>query len=295
MMFRSKNMKFQSTRKTLMSNPNFPTPTTEHLFPLDGIRYGLSHKKDFITRDDPRLDPLHIHETLEIFLNVDSNVSFLVNNRLYPVKKGEALISRANELHVGIFNEAKVHEYFCLWIDADEDSPVFDFLRRENYSSRFAFDAATGEQLIGLFFRLENYINENNDLSKTACFLQIMSVLNEYKNAPETTEAIPQDLQVILDDINENFASMKSVDDIIKNRFISAATLNRRFREYVHLSPKKFLESKKLSYAARLLSDGASVMDACLAAGFSDCSHFIVLFKKKFGETPSKYKKRSVR
>jgi len=278
-----------------MSNPNFPTSAKERIFPLDGIRYGLSHKKEFLTPDDPKLDPLHIHETLEIFLNVDSNVSFLVNNRLYPVKNGEALISRANELHVGIFNEAKVHEYFCLWIEADEGSPVFDFLKRENYSSRFAFDTGMEEQLIELFFRLDKYINESNELGKTACFLQIMSVLNEYKNASDATEAIPSDLQVILDDINENFASMKSVDDIIKNRFISAATLNRRFREYVHLSPKKFLDSKKLSYAARLLSDGASVTDACLAAGFSDCSHFIVLFKKKFGETPSKYKKRSAR
>ena len=84
-------------------------------------------------------------------------------------------------------------------------------------------------------------------------------------------------------------------DDIIKNRFISAATLNRRFRKYVRLSPKKFLESKKLSYAAKLLSDGASVTDACLASGFSDCSHFIALFKKQFGKTPFKYKKEVIK
>lgn len=288
-------MKFQSTRKTLMSNPNFPTPMTETLFPLDGIHYGLSHKKEFLTPNDPKLDPLHIHESLEIFMNVDSNVSFLVNNRLYPVKNGEALISRANELHVGIFNEAKTHEHFCLWVDADESSPVFDFLRKENYSSRFAFDASTGNQLVELFFKLEEYINENNKLGKTACFLQIMTAFNENQSVSEASETIPEDLQIILDDINENFASMKSIDDIIKNRFISAATLNRRFRKYVRLSPKKFLESKKLSYAAKLLSDGASVTDACLASGFSDCSHFIALFKKQFGKTPFKYKKEVIK
>ncbi|MBP3591363.1 MAG: AraC family transcriptional regulator [Clostridia bacterium] len=45
-------------------------------------------------------------------------------------------------------------------------------------------------------------------------------------------------------------------------------------------------------YVLELLKKDASVTEACTAAGFSDCSHFIVLFKKKFGETPLKYKKR---
>ncbi len=278
-----------------MSNPNFPTPTKELIFPLDGIRYGLSHKKEFLTPDDPKLDPLHIHEALEIFMNVDSSISFLVNNRLYPVESGDALISKANELHVGIFNEAKVHEHFCLWIDADEDSPVFDFLRHDNYSSRFVFDTENRERLIELFFKLETYINDHNELGKTACFLQIMTVFNEHKNVSGTSETIPNDLQAILDYINENFASIKSIDDILVNSFMSHATLNRRFRDHVHLSPKKFLESKKLSYAAKLLSDGASVTDACLASGFSDCSHFIALFKKQFGKTPFKYKKEVIK
>ena len=180
MIIQSKNTINQSKFRGIMSTSKFPTPTTENLFQLEGIHYGLSHKKDFRAPDDPKLDPLHIHETLEIFLNVDSNVSFLVNNRLYPVKKGDALISRANEMHVGIFNEARIHEHFCLWIDADESSPIFDFLRSKDYSSHISFDESTSKQLTELFFELEDHIKRGNKgVGKASCFLKIMTIFNE--------------------------------------------------------------------------------------------------------------------
>ena len=58
----------------------------------------------------------------------------------------------------------------------------------------------------------------------------------------------------------------------------------------MHLSPKEFLEAKKLSYAKALLESGKSVTDVYTQVGFGDCSHFIAVFKKRFGETPFRYK-----
>ena len=45
------------------------------------------------------------------------------------------------------------------------------------------------------------------------------------------------------------------------------------------------------AHAARLLAGGSSVIDACNLSGFSDYSHFIILFKTAYGITPLKYKK----
>ena len=50
------------------------------------------------------------------------------------------------------------------------------------------------------------------------------------------------------------------------------------------------IEAKKLSASAEMLSRGTSVTEACMKCGFSDCSYFISLFKKKFGQTPLQYK-----
>jgi AraC-like DNA-binding protein len=102
----------------------------------------------------------------------------------------------------------------------------------------------------------------------------------------------PEEFKKILKKIDEDFCLIQKLSDIESARFISASTLNRWFKKYTNLSPKEFIETKKLYYAARLLASGAGVTDACMQSGFSDCSHFIALFKKKFGETPLKYKKR---
>ena len=128
-------------------------------------------------------------------------------------------------------------------------------------------------------------------LEKTSYLLQILTMLKKGV-ARSTREApIPTPLQGILDDIHENFASIRTVGDIVSSHFVSPATLTRWFRTYLHASPRDYLEAVRLSNAAILLSSGCSVTDACMRSGFADCSHFIVLFKKKFGVTPLQYKK----
>ncbi|MBR3997465.1 MAG: helix-turn-helix transcriptional regulator, partial [Clostridia bacterium] len=74
--------------------------------------------------------------------------------------------------------------------------------------------------------------------------------------------------------------------------FISQSTLNRLFRKYVGLSVFQIIDARRLSHAENLLRNGSSVMDACFQSGFTDCSKFIILFKKTFGVTPLRYKRK---
>ena len=72
---------------------------------------------------------------------------------------------------------------------------------------------------------------------------------------------------------------------------ISITTLERYFKKYLSMTPKRYLEDRKLSQACMLLRQNYSVTDACYESGFDDYSHFIAIFKKNFGITPLKYKK----
>ncbi len=261
---------------------------------LSGVNFSLHYNNSFIKHDDPDIEPAHIHEYTEIFFNVSSEVSFLINNRIFPVAHGNAVLLGANDIHVCIYEKSCNHEYFCLWIDAVAESPITALLRETKGDGLLCFDGKTAESIRLLLFSLwEIYFLEGKDAEKASLFLQIVTLLSKRNAMSPTGANVPEQFQRILDDINENFATIHYVSDIIDKHFVSSATLDRWFRRYLHITPREFLESKKLSHAANLLAVGESVTDACLKSGFSDCSHFIRLFKKKFGETPLKYKQRS--
>lgn len=261
---------------------------------ISNIRFALIYSNRFVDPQDKNIEPTHIHNHPEIFFNVSSDVSFLVENRLYTLEHGDAVYSRANDIHVCVYNSAQNHEYYCLWLDADKDTlrKIIPF-EYTNCNPLFSFDEETKKTLYKLLQQL--YFLQNNpsqDLEKTVCLLTILSLFKKPDDNNETIDSIPPSLQNIIEDIHLNFAEINHVNDISKRHFVSPATLNRWFKKYIHLSPREFLESKKLAYASKLLAQGVSVTDACFQAGFSDCSHFIVLFKKKFSETPLKYKQK---
>ncbi len=275
-----------------MYEPKYHPQLNETIRALDGIRFSVVYSDKYREVGDPDADPLHIHNHLEIFLNVSSDVSFLVNNNLYRVPAGDAVISSPGDIHMGIFHRSSVQPHLCIWIDADFSSPIFSFLRKENFCPLFSFDEKTKKELHSLALMLLGACqNQGTELEKASYLLRILTVFEKGTVGEGAKANVPEMLQKVLDDIHENFSTIHSINDILSAHFVSSSTLTRWFRTYLHASPRKYLESVRLSNAALLLANGHSVTDACMLSGFSDCSHFIVLFKKKFGETPLKYKR----
>jgi len=275
-----------------MFEPKYQPQLDETIRSLFGMRFSVFQTNEYIAVDDPNADPLHIHNYLEIFLNTSCDISFLVNNNLYPVPMGGAVVSRPGDIHMGMFRKSHVQGYMCIWIDADLTLPIFSFVHKGDFCPLFSFDEQTGKKMISLAFSLSDACrNGATELEKAAYLLQILAIFEKKTSNDISRADIPETLQQVLDDIHENYASIRSINDLLKTHFVSSATLTRWFRKYLHTSPREYLESVRLSNAAVLLSNGHSVTEACMRSGFSDCSHFIVLFKKKFGETPLKYKK----
>lgn len=273
-----------------MTEPKIlPIPEFESVG-IGDIKFCLAHSKRRTSNMSPGIDPIHIHSYTEIFVNIDSDVSFLVENRLYPLSRGDVIISPPGASHVCIFNRDTVHDHACIWIDAERGSYLTKFIDEEGFSPLITFGDGA-EKFLELVAELEaSTVEDCSELSRAATLLNILSMLETASGTHQSEHHLPAAMQAILDDIHENCMQIKSVNDIIDRNFISGATLNRYFRKYIHLSPREYLESQKLSYATRLLLSGDTVTDCCMKAGFSDCSHFISLFKKKFGTTPFKYK-----
>ena len=257
----------------------------------EGVKYRIRYKSEFAEPGDPRHDESHIHDYYEIYFNLQGDVSFWVNNRLYSIKSGDMIVTRPGDVHLCIYHSPALHEHFCLWMDFEPDSAVLEYLSGFFTSNYYSFGSGAA-RIRELFSHLYEQSRGGGVFLQTVTLLEIFAFLGEkaqLHSAPSPA-MMPAPLQEILNDINDNFAEFRHVGDIIGRHYISQATMNRWFRKYLNISPREFLEAKKLSYAKALLESGHTVTEACMLSGFSDCSHFISVFKGKFGETPFKYK-----
>lgn len=274
-----------------MYEPKYLPSLDQRLSSLSGIRFSIVNTKNIISRDDPGIEPLHVHNYLEIFFNNSSDVSFIVNNALFHVPAGSAVVSRPGDIHMCIFPETAAYDYFCLWVDTDRQSPVFSAFETEDFRPLYTFSTELQRDLRDQFFSLLNACEQRmSELERLSVLLNILTSFVGNGTRIENDPIVPDALRDVLDDIGRNFPELHGVSDIVSRHFVSPATLTRWFRKYLHTSPREYLESVKLSNAATLLSCGNSVTEACMRSGFSDCSHFIVLFKRKFGLTPLRYK-----
>lgn len=286
-------MKNQSTNIQSYRLDKIDLPS-DKLTILSGLKYVL--KKDaFLIGPNDIVTPPHVHANeLEIILNVSSDISFLIDGNLYPLKRGDVIISKPKEVHVCIYNSRKVQEMFILWINEKDYPELFDSFYGQNFSHKVCFENNDQTKIISLFEKLnDNFLKENKDLEKVSIFLDILSLIKNGNKKEKTVDLIPENFQKILDQINKNFSTIYSIKDVLEQNYISYSTLNRFFNNYLSVSPKQYLESVKLSNAVKMLEQDASVSDACFKSGFNDCSRFITIFKNRFGVTPFKYKKRT--
>ena len=275
-----------------MYEPVFSPPIT-FAAPMTGeLRFGIDIRSREIDPDRWNSDPPHLHRELEIFFIYRNHVSFFINNRLYHVPAGSAIISRPNDIHMCIFDRKEYYSFSCLWIDGDLDAPALAFLCDGAAQPQVFFSQAEADIMQDCFAQLQRQRQDPTPsaFAQTAVLYRMLSLMEKADRKVTDDPVLPQKLQDILNDIGKNFAEIRSLGDLLDRHYISQSTLNRYFRRYLHTSAYQYLLSRKLAYAAHLLSDGAPVTEACIRAGFTDVSRFIVQFKREFSVTPGQYR-----
>lgn len=70
---------------------------------------------------------------------------------------------------------------------------------------------------------------------------------------------------------------------------LSVFQLIRAFRRELAMTPYRLVLEVRIEHAKHLLTQGASIADAALGAGFADQSHFTRHFRRSTGVTPKKF------
>jgi len=91
-----------------------------------------------------------------------------------------------------------------------------------------------------------------------------------------------------------NFFSNLSLDEYARMCSRSLSAFKKEFAAIYHTTPGKWLQEKRLEYSRYLLQTTDQHIDEiCMESGFENQSHFIRVFKSKYGLPPHKFRKKT--
>ena len=236
----------------------------------------------------------HTHPWCEIYLNFSGDVMFMVESRVYPISAGSVILTRPNEFHHCIYNSfSEVHRHFCIQFSAEGNERLlkrfFDRpLGADNLITLGGEEQREAEQLCRMLLD-----SDAAELERYGAFFRLIALLE----APHPSDGavsetpLPPDVRIALDYIQAHLSAPMTVTEIAAAAHVSVNTLERHFLSSMKVAPSEFLKERRFAVAQALLREGKSVLEACEGSGFSDYSHFIALFRKRFGVTPLRYKK----
>ena len=242
----------------------------------------------------PQSLPAHIHDCFEIYMLTEGDVSFLVEGQLYRLKPGDAVITRPNEVHNCIFNSETLHNHYCFWFRSDSEFFFGDFL--QGRADRGHLLSPTSEEQRNEILAAADELtrlceNGAHTLATYAATVRLLALWHECLAVSRPDSGLPKLLRKILDDISNNLPEIHSLSYFTEQYRISPAQLRKLFGQYLHSTPKAYLENRRLAYSRILLRGGRNVTEACMEAGFPDLSNYIRLFRSHFGITPAEYQK----
>lgn len=92
--------------------------------------------------------------------------------------------------------------------------------------------------------------------------------------------------------LDENFKQQPSLDQVAEQLHMSTFHFQRLFKEWVGISPKKYLQFLTVNYAkSQLETEKSSLLNVAADAGLSGTGRLHDLFVKIEGMTPGEYKK----
>ena len=234
----------------------------------------------------------HVHSECEIYINLTGNVSFMVEDHIYPISAGNVIITRPFEGHHCIYHGREPHKHFwILFSDGGNEHLLHRFFdRRAGENNLITLSDPDVAALVATCRRLLE--PSLAPAAQYGAFFALLEIFDRGNAKMPTNTRLTPEIATALDRIHTDFATPLRMQDLAHDVGLSISTFERQFEKHIGLSPRDYLFKKRISHAAALLAQGHTVKETCDACGFPDYAHFIATFKKTFGVTPLQYRKR---
>ena len=245
----------------------------------------------------------HCHSFYEIYYVDRGNCRFMVENNIYDLRQGDFLLIPPDILHYTRYLDGPCKKY-GIYFRSDDISPqvsaampggssffqetrIFQLPDAHHYQAELLLDRMLTEEKI------------EDSRTEAMLYLQLQELLLFCSRNCSFLQDIPAnirttDRQIVLAAryISDHYMEPISAADIASAAGFSPNYLSKRFREAAGIGVHEYLMFVRLQHAALdLVSTNDSITEIALRSGFSDSNYFKDAFKKKYGITPSAYRK----
>lgn len=250
----------------------------------------------------------HYHSFYEIIYVLEGEYASMLENRIYPMKKGDFLLIDQNVMHKYQYveNRHDSSRRIILWVTpgllaqlGGKDMDLSACFRGQE-SCAYHFPIYYEEMLQGYLLKLAmtesadpplpgaRQVLDRGYLTLFFGYLNTLCSRREYLFNRDELVSHPL-VEQVADYIEKHLTESLSVELLAEQIHMSKYYFLRKFKEITGVTVHSFVVSKRLIRACELLREEKSVSEACQLTGFQDYSSFLRNFREAFGVPPGKY------
>ncbi len=232
----------------------------------------------------------HGHPLCEIVFLLDGDISFMVEDTIYPVAPGSIILTRPYEQHHCIFHSPTRLRHYWLLFSALGNEPYLDlfFDRPLGQGNLIHFSAQQTAQLASLCREL---MHPSADAPRRYyLFFRMLELIRQGTPSASLNSHLRPEIARALETIHSHLGQPLSVKALAQDANMSLRTFERNFSRDVGMTPHRYQKQWRLAASRAYLLEGNTVTETALQCGFADAAHYIAEFRKTYGVTPLKFK-----
>ena len=230
----------------------------------------------------------HSHSIYEIIFFEGGDADYVVEGRRYRLRKNDLVFTRPGTYHYIEVRSNVEYSRFNVAFDPAAVGESFLALVPENTE---VVNCTESGIIAENFRRMDRYSRECSEVDFCALLSGLIrEILYNLSVASSDSVHIPDVSPIIsraVEYVGENLFSMKSIREICEALSLSEPYLFKLFKSQLGISPKQYVNLKRMQHARELIRRGARPFEIYSDCGFETYVGFYKQYVKTFGHSPS--------
>ncbi|MEG7529785.1 MAG: AraC family transcriptional regulator [Hungatella sp.] len=247
----------------------------------------------------------HLHNSYEIYLLLEGEISYFVEQSCYHMKPGDVIIFTSQEIHKATnlkdtpFTRMVLHiNPLFIWQFCTGQTNLLGCFHQHRPGANNRISLSLEQQFLfqTYFHQMEAQSAQESygtDLRAITALIQLLLMVNEcfLNSHDQLPDVYSHRIQPVMAYIDQHLSEALSLESISTACSLDKYYLSHLFKKETESTIFQYILVKRIAQAKELLSLGSSVTEACQQSGFNDYANFIRSFKKVTGYSPGHFKK----